>query len=41
MVLYSKLMEDGLLSKPGSTSDNEICANIEWQGLVMIVEGIM
>lgn len=41
MVLYSKLLEVGTLGKPDSASDNEVCANIEWRELVMIVEGIM
>ncbi|MEO5552520.1 IS66 family insertion sequence element accessory protein TnpB [Parabacteroides merdae] len=41
MVLYSKLLEAGTLGKPDSASDNEVCANIEWRELVMIVEGIM
>lgn len=41
MVLYSKLLEAGTLGKPDSASDNEVCANIEWWELVMIVEGIM
>ena len=41
MVLYSKLLEAGTLGKPESVSDNEVCANIEWRELVMIVEGIM
>ena len=39
MVQYSKLLEAGTLGK--SASDNEVCANIEWRELVMIVEGIM
>ena len=41
MVLYSKLLEAGTLGKPDSVNDNEVCANIEWRELVMIVEGIM
>ena len=41
MVLYSKLLEVGTLGKPDSASDNEVCANIKWRELVMIVEGIM
>lgn len=41
MVQYSKLLEAGTLGKPDSASDNEVCANIEWRELVMIVEGIM
>ena len=41
MVLYSKLLEAGTLGKPDSASDTEVCANIEWRELVMIVEGIM
>ena len=41
MVQYSKLLEAGILGKPDSASDNEVCANIEWRELVMIVEGIM
>lgn len=39
MVLYSKLLEVGTLGKPASASDNEVCANIEWWELVMIVGG--
>ena len=41
MVLYPKLLEAGTLGKPDSVNDNEVCANIEWRELVMIVEGIM
>ena len=41
MVLYSKLLEAGTLGKPDSANDNEVCSNIEWRELVMIVEGIM
>lgn len=41
MVQYSKLLEAGTLGKSDSASDNEVCANIEWRELVMIVEGIM
>lgn len=41
MVLYSKLLEAGTLGKPDSANDNEVCTNIEWRELVMIVEGIM
>lgn len=41
MVLYSKLLEAGTLGKPDSAGDNEVCVNIEWRELVMIVEGIM
>lgn len=41
MVLYSKLLEAGTLSKPGSVDDNDVCAKIEWREFVMIVEGIM
>ena len=39
MVQYSKLLEAGTLGKSDSASDNEVCANIEWRELVMIVEG--
>ena len=35
------LLEAGTLGKSDSASDNEVCANIEWRELVMIVEGIM
>ena len=38
MVQYSKLLEAGTLGKSDSASDNEVCANIEWRELVMIVE---
>lgn len=41
MVLYSKLLEAGTLSKLGFVDDNEGCANTEWRELVMLVEGIM
>ena len=41
MVQYSKLLEAGTLGQSDSASDNEVCANIEWRELVMIVEGIM
>ena len=41
MVLYSKLLETGTLGKPDSANDSEVCSNIEWRELVMIVEGIM
>ena len=41
MVQYSKLLEAGTLGKSDSARDNEVCANIEWRELVMIVEGIM
>lgn len=41
MVLYSKLLEAGTLGKPNSANDNEVCTNIKWRELVMIVEGIM
>ena len=41
MVLYSKLLEAGTLGKPDPANDNEVCTNIEWRELVMIVEGIM
>ncbi len=41
MVQYSKLLEAGTLGKSDSASDNEVCTNIEWRELVMIVEGIM
>ena len=41
MVLYSKLLEAGTLGKPDSANNNEVCSNIEWRELVMIVEGIM
>lgn len=41
MVLYSKLLEAGTLGKPHSANENEVCTNIEWRELVMIVEGIM
>lgn len=34
-------MEAGTLDKPNSANDNEVCANIEWRELVMIVEDIM
>ena len=33
--------DPGTLGKSDSASDNEVCANIEWRELVMIVEGIM
>ena len=35
------LLEAGTLGKSDSASDNEVCANIEWRELVMIVEGII
>ena len=41
MVLYSKLLEAGTLGKPDSANDSEVCTNIEWRELVMIVEVIM
>ena len=40
MVLYSKLLEAGILGKPDSASDNEVFSDIEWRELVMIVEGV-
>lgn len=41
MVLYSKLLKAGTLGKPDFANNNEVCTNIEWRELVMIVEGIM
>lgn len=38
-MLYSKLLETGTLGKSDSANDNEVCANIEWRELVMIVGG--
>ena len=39
--MRNKLLEAGTLGKPDSANDNEVCTNIEWRELVMIVEGIM
>ncbi|MCD8312546.1 MAG: IS66 family insertion sequence element accessory protein TnpB [Bacteroidales bacterium] len=41
MVLYSKLLEAGTFSRPGSCDGESVCESIEWRDLVMIVEGIV
>lgn len=41
MVIYSKLLEAGTFGDPSNVGKDELTGAIEWQDLVLMVEGIM